>query len=132
MARIIIPSVLRSFTDRKSELTYPGATVGEIVTELTEAYPDLAPHILDKGQLRSFVNLYVDNTDIRSLQGVDTPVTDGSTVLIIPSIAGGSEQGTHNPLVPGIIPSIVGGSEPQTFTVRVQGFSPSINISQGR
>jgi len=90
MARIIIPSVLRSFTNRTSELFFDAATVQGIVESLVEAYPDLKPHILDdKGHLRSFVNVYVDNADIRTLRGTDTELTDASTVLLIPSIAGG-------------------------------------------
>jgi len=90
MARIIIPSVLRSFTNRTSELFYDETTVNGIIAALIEAYPDLRPHILDdKGQLRSVVNVYVDNADVRTLQGTDTPLTEASTVLIIPSISGG-------------------------------------------
>jgi len=90
MARIIIPTVLRSFTDRTSELFFDVPTVTGIIDSLIAAYPALGPHILDdKGQLRSSVNMYVNNADIRTLQGTDTVLAEDSTVLFIPSNAGG-------------------------------------------
>lgn len=91
MTTVTIPSVLRPFTDRKSELSLEGSSVGEVVASLSAAYPDLAPHILDEnGDLRSFVNVFVGDTDIRSLQGTDTPVFPGSTIVLVPAIAGGA------------------------------------------
>jgi molybdopterin converting factor small subunit len=73
------------------QLTLPGATVAELVTALTDAYPDLAPHILDDdGALRSYVNVFVDDTDIRQLDGQATALSESSTVRLLPAIAGGA------------------------------------------
>ena len=91
MATVSIPSVLRTFTQRQSQVNLEGGTVGEVVASLAASYPDLAPHILDaSGTLRSFVNVFVDDTDIRSLQGEQTPVSADSAILLVPAIAGGS------------------------------------------
>ncbi|GAA2182594.1 hypothetical protein GCM10009785_22510 [Brooklawnia cerclae] len=93
MAIVTIPSVLRTYTARQSRLTVPGATVEEVVSTLAASYPDLAPHILDdRGDLRSFVNVFVGEQDIRSLDGVTTHVDDDSAILLVPAIAGGAPE----------------------------------------
>lgn len=95
MATVSIPSVLRTFTERQSQVSLAGANVGEVVASLAASYPDLAPHILDdSGNLRSFVNVFVGDTDIRSLQGPQTPVGDDTSILLVPAIAGGAPDDT--------------------------------------
>lgn len=90
MPRLSIPTALRPFTDRQSEVTVDGATVGEAITQLAATYPDLKSHIFDdSGTLRSFVNIFVGDTSIKDLSGLDTPVAADSSVLLIPAIAGG-------------------------------------------
>ncbi|TVR12483.1 MAG: MoaD/ThiS family protein [Planctomycetota bacterium] len=90
MATVRIPTPLRPFTGGKEEVAIAGATVAELVTNLGEAHPDLKARILTaEGGVRRFINLYVNDADIRTLSGVDTAVTDNDTVAIVPAIAGG-------------------------------------------
>ena len=90
MATIIIPTPLRKFTNNTAKLQIKGGTVTESITELTTNFPDLKKHLLDeKGKIRSFVNIFVGDQDIRDLQQEDTIVKEDSTVSIIPAIAGG-------------------------------------------
>lgn len=87
---ILVPTALRSFTDRKGQVEVTGGTVSEAVAALAQAYPDIKLHLYeDDGSLRSYINLYLGDTNIKSLQGPDTPVKDGDTVMLIPAIAGG-------------------------------------------
>lgn len=89
---ILVPTALRTFTDRQSEVLVSGDTVGEAVANFAASYPDIKPHLYeDNGDLRSYVNLFVGETNIRNLQGFDTPVKDGDTVMLVPAIAGGWE-----------------------------------------
>jgi molybdopterin converting factor small subunit len=90
MAKIIIPTPLRQFVDKKDAVELPGATVGDALGALTSTYSSLRHHLYhDEGRLRSFVNVYVNDEDIRYLQKESTPLKDGDTVSIVPSIAGG-------------------------------------------
>ena len=90
MAKILIPTPLRQFTGKQDSVTVPGGTVGEVLTRLTTEYPDLRKQIFtDEGKLRSFVNVYLNDEDIRYLEKDKTPVKDGDTLSIVPSIAGG-------------------------------------------
>lgn len=87
---IQIPTPLRTFADGRAEIEVDATTVGEALGGLVRRYPDLARHLYaDSGALRSFVNVFVNDEDSRHLQGEQTPVKAGDTVLIVPSIAGG-------------------------------------------
>jgi adenylyltransferase/sulfurtransferase len=91
MAKILIPTPLRQYADKKDSVQLSGATVGEVLTSLTSQYADLRRHLYnDQGKLRSFVNVYVNDEDIRYLSKEATPLNEGDTVSIVPSIAGGS------------------------------------------
>jgi molybdopterin/thiamine biosynthesis adenylyltransferase/rhodanese-related sulfurtransferase/molybdopterin converting factor small subunit len=91
MAKILIPTPLRQFADKKDSVQLSGSTVGEVLKSLTSTYADLRRHLYnDEGKLRSFVNVYVNDEDIRYLNKEATPLQDGDTVSIVPSIAGGS------------------------------------------
>jgi adenylyltransferase/sulfurtransferase len=91
MAKILIPTPLRQFADKKDSVQLTGSTVGEVLKSLTSEYTDLRRHLYnDEGKLRSFVNVYVNDEDIRYLNKEATPLADGDTVSIVPSIAGGS------------------------------------------
>lgn len=91
MAALHIPTPLRAYTDGQAAVTVPGATVGEALQALTTAHPGLARHLRDdQGALRSFVNVYVGDEDIRFLDKEATPVGDDTEVTIVPSIAGGA------------------------------------------
>ena len=86
----LIPSALRVFVDRQSEIEAEGATVGEALAHVAAQYPDLKHQIYeDDTKLRGFVNVFVDGTNIKKLNGLDTPVAAGATVMIVPAIAGG-------------------------------------------
>ena len=92
--KILIPTPLRPYTDKKDAVDADGATVGELLADLTRKHGGLKAHLYnDQGKLRSFVNVYVNDEDIRYLQKEQTPVTAADTVSIIPSVAGGVEKG---------------------------------------
>jgi adenylyltransferase/sulfurtransferase len=88
---IIIPTALRQYASDNSEIEVAGRTAGEALASLTSAHTELRKHLYnDQDKLRSFVNVYLNDEDIRHLNGADTPVKDGDTLMIVPSIAGGS------------------------------------------
>jgi MoaD family protein len=84
-----IPTQLRAATDGESTAEVSGATVGEVLDALYERYGELRSRIAEDGGLRRFVNVYVGGEDIRFLEGLDTPVSDGDEVTILPAVAGG-------------------------------------------
>ncbi len=88
--RVFIPTPLRPFTDKKDTVEVEGTTVGEVLGNLTGRYAQIRQHLFaEDGSLRSYVNIYVNDEDIRYLEKDKTPVKDSDTVSIIPSIAGG-------------------------------------------
>ena len=89
MASIRIPTPLRAYAQGESSIDVPGATVGEALVNLVEQHPDLRLHLFNDDELRSFVNVFVDDEDIRFLQGLDTEIEPDGELRIIPSIAGG-------------------------------------------
>src|SRR3954451_22415882 len=89
--KILIPTPLRPYTDKQDAGEASGATVGELLADLTRRHGGLKAHLYnEQGKLRSFVNIYVNDEDIRYLQKEQTPVAAGDTVSIIPSVAGGA------------------------------------------
>lgn len=87
---IAIPTALRQYAGNQAAITVEAGTAGDILAQLVELHPALGKQLYsEQGQLRSFVNIYVGDEDIRYLQGVATPVPNGETVSIIPAIAGG-------------------------------------------
>jgi molybdopterin synthase sulfur carrier subunit len=85
-----IPTQLRTLTAGAGELSLSGSTVGEVLKALDAAHPGMADRLFDEsGQLRRFVNVFVDEEDVRFLSGVETPVGAGQTVSIVPAVAGG-------------------------------------------
>src|SRR6476661_8369741 len=89
--KILIPTPLRPFTDKLDTVEVDGTTVGELLQNLTTKYAGLKQHLYSAdGKLRSFVNIYVNDDDIRYLQKDQTPLKGGDTVSIIPSVAGGA------------------------------------------
>jgi molybdopterin/thiamine biosynthesis adenylyltransferase/rhodanese-related sulfurtransferase/molybdopterin converting factor small subunit len=90
MTRILIPTPLRAFTGRQDTVEVSGATIAEALGDLTTRFGDLRAHLFtDEGRLRSFVNVYVNDEDIRYLQRDATPVKPGDIISIVPSVAGG-------------------------------------------
>jgi molybdopterin synthase sulfur carrier subunit len=90
MVTVRIPTQLRELSGGASEVTADGGTVATVLAELEAAHPGFTERLFDEGgQLRRFVNVFVADEDIRFLDGVDTPVTEGQTVSIVPAVAGG-------------------------------------------
>src|SRR6185295_7189947 len=88
---ITIPTPLRQFASGQSEVQVDAQTAGEALNQLTATHSELRRHLFnDQNALRNFVNVYVNDEDIRHVSGPDTPVKDGDTILIVPSIAGGN------------------------------------------
>src|SRR6267154_4710788 len=93
--KILIPTPLRPYTDKQDAVEAHGATIGELLADLTTKHSGLKAHLYnDQGKLRSFVNIYVNDEDIRYLQKEQTPVKPGDTLSIIPSVAGGAPTTT--------------------------------------
>jgi adenylyltransferase/sulfurtransferase len=91
MAKVLIPTPLRQFTAKQDSVTVAGGTVGEVLTALTAQFPDLRKQIFtDEGKVRSFVNVYLNDEDIRYLSKDATATKEGDTLSLVPSIAGGS------------------------------------------
>jgi MoaD family protein len=89
--RILIPTPLRGYADQQEVVEAEGATVGELLANMTAQYGSLRKHLYNEdGKLRSFVAIYVNDDDIRFLDREATPLKDGDTVSIIPSVAGGT------------------------------------------
>jgi molybdopterin converting factor small subunit len=88
--KILIPTPLRQYADKQAAIEINGNTVGEALGNLTSRYGELRKHLYtDDGKLRAFVNVYLNDDDIRYLGKEQTPVKQGDTISIVPSIAGG-------------------------------------------
>ena len=91
MADVRVPNLLRVHTDGQATVSADGATVGEVFQILVGQYPGLSNQLVDEsGELHKFVNVYVDDDDIRYLDKLDTKLADGATISILPAVAGGS------------------------------------------
>ena len=89
-ATVRIPTPLRTFTGGASELPVSPGPLSSVLSELDTTYPGLGARVLDEaGGLRRFVNVYVGEDDVRFLSGLDTEVTEGASVSIVPAVAGG-------------------------------------------
>ncbi len=85
-----IPTTMRPLTGGERQVSVDPGTLGDVITSLDSAHPGLGDRLLDDdGGLRKFVNVFVDDDDVRYLDGLSTPVDDGITVSIIPAVAGG-------------------------------------------
>ena len=88
--QVLIPTPLRKFTNDQETITASSGTVATLVTELERLFPGISKSLTDdQGELRRFVNVYVNEEDIRFLDGKNTPLNDGDSVSIVPAIAGG-------------------------------------------
>jgi sulfur-carrier protein len=88
--KVRIPTILRTYTKGESEVAVDGGTLAEVVDALDSSYPGIKARVLDEsGELRRFVNVYVDNDDVRFADGLKTAIADGAQVSIIPAVAGG-------------------------------------------
>lgn len=85
-----VPTILRTYTGGEADVTVAGANLSEALTDLDRQYPGIGARILDDdGKLRRFVNVYVNDDDVRFLEDLQTPTPDGASISIIPAVAGG-------------------------------------------
>ena len=88
--KVLIPTPLRQYTGKQASVELSASNVDEMFGKLTSQFPDLRKQLFaDDGKLRRFVNVYVNDEDIRYLQAENTPVQESDTVSIVPSVAGG-------------------------------------------
>ena len=87
--RVQIPTPMRQHTEGKAVVEVTGSTVQSALNDLGQKYPGITERLFDKGQVRRFVNVYVNDEDIRYLENLATPVKDGDELAIIPAVAGG-------------------------------------------
>ena len=92
MIRVRIPPPLRAEVAGAREVEASGATLREVLADLEERFPALGRQVLEDGDIAPFVNVYVNSEDVRTLEGVETPVSDGSTVILLPAMAGGEHE----------------------------------------
>ena len=86
---VMIPTPLREHTEGKDSVEVQGSTVKEVFQDLGRQYTSITDRLLDGEKVRRFVNIFVNDEEIRYLQDMDTPVSDGDTISIIPAVAGG-------------------------------------------
>ena len=84
-----IPTILRTYTDGAKQVEGTGATLGELFVDLEQRHGGLQDRLVDNGGLRRFVNVYLNDEDVRFLNGLETPVKDGDKVTVLPAVAGG-------------------------------------------
>lgn len=90
MATVRIPSPLRRYTNGQSKVESQGANINELISNLEAQYPGIKSRLCEEnGQIKRYVNVFVNETEIRTLQGAETPLTDKDEVSIIPAMAGG-------------------------------------------
>ncbi len=90
MKTVRIPPTLRSETGGKREVHAAGSTVRELLDDLMSRFPGLRSQLVEENEIAPFVNVYVGGEDVRTLEGLETEVHDGSTVILLPAMAGGS------------------------------------------
>ncbi|TQN30817.1 molybdopterin synthase subunit MoaD [Haloactinospora alba] len=85
-----IPTILRNLTDGAKAVEGEGATLGELITDLDKRHPGIAERLVEEGKLRRFINVYLNDEDVRFIDGLESAVSDGDTVTILPAVAGGT------------------------------------------
>ncbi|MCY0944570.1 MULTISPECIES: MoaD/ThiS family protein [Streptomyces] len=86
-----IPTILRTYTDGEKAVSGQGATLSELFSDLETRHKGIEERIVDGGKLRRFVNVYLNDEDVRFLDGISTALKDGDSVTILPAVAGGSK-----------------------------------------
>ena len=121
MAKIRIPPTLRAEVGGEREIEAAGATMREVLDDLAGRYPGLGAQLLADGDIAPFVNVYLNNEDVRTLQGLDTPVTDGATVILLPAMAGGQVPLERRAVTASSLLDLVG----QTPLIELSRLSPN-------
>ena len=87
---VLLPTALRRYANDQGSIPLEGSTVGALMKKLGDAYPELKPHLFDEeGALRNFVNVFVNDDNIRDVDGMETSVKDSDEVMLVPAVAGG-------------------------------------------
>jgi sulfur-carrier protein len=98
-----IPTVLRKHTDGQATVPAAGGTLRELIDDIAQRFPEFRDQVVsDDGDLHRFINVYVNDEDVRYLESMDTKISDGDTVAILPAVAGGSGGG-QPPVVTGCV-----------------------------
>ena len=84
-----IPTILRPYTKGEKVVGASGTTVSEIISSLESDFPGLADRLLEKGELRRFINIYINDEDVRFMGSLEAPVKNGDSITILPAVAGG-------------------------------------------
>lgn len=87
--KVSIPTILRSFTNNARSVEASGASLSEVINNLETQFPGLGDRLLEDGQLRRFVNIYINDEDVRFLGSLEAPLADGDAVTVLPAVAGG-------------------------------------------
>lgn len=85
-----IPTILRTYTDGAKSVSGEGDTLRELIANLEASHPGIADSLVDDGELRRFVNVYVNDEDVRFIGGLKTALSDGDQVVVLPAVAGGA------------------------------------------
>ena len=91
MATVRIPPILRPEAGNNRQVELSGDTIRDVLENLIAEYPSLRERIFDGDDLPQFLNVFIDGSDVRLLNGLDTEVSDGATVILLPAVAGGSD-----------------------------------------
>jgi cysteine synthase B len=119
-----IPPTLRAEVGGQRQVEAAGTTMREVLDDLASRYPGLGAQILDSGDIAPFVNVYLNNEDVRTLDGLDTPVPEAATVILLPAMAGGHVPLERRALVAGSVLELVGG----TPLVELARIAPTPNV----
>lgn len=84
-----IPTILRPYTKDQKAVSAEGSTLSAVITNLDSTYPGLGERLLENGALRRFINVYINDEDVRFLGGLEAPIKDGDSITILPAVAGG-------------------------------------------
>jgi molybdopterin synthase sulfur carrier subunit len=87
--QVSIPTILRTYTDGAKRVEAQGSTIQELIADLDVRHPGLAGRLIENGELRRFVNVYLNDEDVRFTGGLTTPLSDGDAVTVLPAVAGG-------------------------------------------
>jgi sulfur-carrier protein len=87
--QVRIPTILHTYTEGQKSVTADGANLSALIDDLEGSYPGLRDRLLDNGDLRRFINVYVNDEDVRFLGGLEAPLSDGDEIVVLPAVAGG-------------------------------------------
>jgi molybdopterin converting factor small subunit len=86
---VSIPTILRTFTGNARSVQSDGSTLAEVIADLESQFPGIGARLIEDGKLRRFVNIYINDEDVRFLGSLDAPVADGDNITVLPAVAGG-------------------------------------------